>query len=140
MGWTSYHVEPMYDIGRQYINRKAECDRLFSNVTRDSTEREVDYEVLKSAMVGRTYYAAVKRTIYATETEPERSEVFAAVVVTSTNMGYYHNFMYNAMDETVGPCEHKCPKSILDLLTPTENEYAKEWRQRCYEYRAKTKQ
>ena len=41
MGWTSYHVEPMYDIGRQYINRKAECDRLFSNVTRDSTEREL---------------------------------------------------------------------------------------------------
>lgn len=140
MGWTSYHTYSTYKNGKQYIDRKAECDDLFNTVMSDSeTGREIDYEVLKSAMVGRTYYAAVQRTMCATETEPERSEVFAAVVVTSIDRRYYYNFMYNAMDETVGPCECKCPKSILDLLTPTDNECAKEWRRRCYEYRANSK-
>ena len=137
MGWTSYHAYPTYKNGKRYIDRKAECDKLFTNDNHDSTERKIDYEVLKSAMVGRTYYAAVKSTFCATKTELERSEVFAAVVVTSIDRRYYYNFMYNAMDETMGPCECKCPKSILDLLTPTENECAKDWRRRCYEYRAK---
>lgn len=37
------------------------------------------------------------------------------------------------MNETCGPCECNCPKRILDLLTPTSNETAKEWRNRCHE-------
>lgn len=33
-----------------------------------------------------------------------------------------------------------CPKSILDLLTKTDNEYSNEWRKRCYEQLAKAKE
>lgn len=40
------------------------------------------------------------------------------------------------MDESCGPNECACPKSILNLLTPTECEFAKKWRERCYEYHA----
>ena len=32
------------------------------------------------------------------------------------------------------PYHYECPKSILKLLTPTDNELANEWREKCYEY------
>lgn len=35
------------------------------------------------------------------------------------------------MDETCGPYECSCPKRILDKPSPTDNEYAKEWRKNC---------
>lgn len=40
-------------------------------------------------------------------------------------------FGYKDMDETMGPCECECPAAILDLLTPTDNGHANEWRARC---------
>jgi hypothetical protein len=36
------------------------------------------------------------------------------------------------MDESMGPFECNCPKSILELLSPTDNEYALNWRENCY--------
>lgn len=126
MGWTSYYVEPIYKNGKRFIDRKAECDKLFNC---DMIDNIGKFEVLKSTMIGSTYYAAVKRTTF----DPESTKVFAAVVLTHTNNKDYYNFAYKDMDESVGPCESKCPKSILDLLSPTENDYAKEWRKRCYE-------
>lgn len=135
MGWTSYHVEPTYKKGKPFIDRKAECDGLFCSdaISWETNAVVGKYEVLKSSMVGSTYYAAVKKTIFATETEPESVKVFAAVVLTAVDNKDYYNFAYKDMDETVGPGEDNCPKGILDLLTPTDYEYAKEWRKRCYE-------
>ena len=49
------------------------------------------------------------------------------------NMKDYYNFAYKDMDESYGPCQCDCPKGILDLLSPTENEYALQWRKACYE-------
>ena len=137
MGWTSYHVEATYNPkAKKYtIDRKAECDTLFNTdmVTGNDDRIIGKFEVLKSYMVGSTYYAAVKRTKFATETEPENSCVFAAVVLTQVDSKDYYNFAYKDMDETVGPYQYNCPKSILDLLSPTDNEYAKNWREQCYE-------
>ena len=134
MGWTSYHVPMEYKNGRHIIDRKAECDKLFnSDAIHHETKNVVGkYEVLRSCLNGTTYYAAVKKTRFATETEPEKSIVFAAIVLTSVNTKDYYNFAYKDMDETCGPCEYKCPKYILDLLSPTNNQYANEWRQNCY--------
>ena len=133
MGWTSYQATH-YKNGR--IDRKAECDSIFNNdmVTWDDDRKIIGkYEVLKSTMVGGTYYAAIKRTKFATETEPEQSLIFAMVCLTSTNMKDYYSFSYKDMDESMGPYCYDCPKSILDLLSPTDNEYANQWRQACYE-------
>ena len=130
MGWTEYHAS-CYKNGK--IDRKAECDALFNDDMVLDHKIIGKFEVLKSSMVGSTYYAAVKRTRFATETEPEKSCVFAAVCLTSTNMKDYYNFAYKDMDETCGPCNYDCPKKILDLLTPTDSEYAKNWREKCYE-------
>ena len=132
MGWTSYDAPTTYNSKtmRWEVDRKAECDKLFNcSMVNDLGK----YEVLKSRMVGSTYYAAVRMTKYATETESEQVQVIAAVVLTSTNIKDYYNFSYKDMDETVGPHESKCPKSILDMLTPTDSEFANAWRQRCYD-------
>lgn len=142
MGWTEYHAPIQYKNGRCSIDRKAECDKLFNDsmVTWDDDHKVIGkFEVLKSSMVGSTYYAAVKRTKFATETEPEMSSVFAAICLTSTNMKKYYNFAYKDMDESCGPYQYDCPKGILNLLTPTESEFANEWRKACYENLAKKK-
>ena len=112
MGWTSYHATH-YKNGK--IDRKAECDAMWND--------DPNFEVLKSSMVGRIYYAAIKRN----------ATVFGVVFITSTDAKDYFNFSYKDMDETVGPYRYDCPKSILDVLSPTDNEYAKEWRRKCYE-------
>ncbi len=42
-----------------------------------------------------------------------------------------YNFGYKEMSETEGPGASRCPKRILDLLTPTDNASALQWRGRC---------
>ena len=139
MGWTSYHASH-YKIakGRRTVDRKAECDAYFMEELNRG-----HYNVVKSTMIGSTYYAAVqalKRGIrqdennYIYEDIPENErETFAVVFLTSVDMKDHFNFSYKDMCESMGPCSYDCPKGILDLLSPTENEYANEWRQKCYE-------
>jgi hypothetical protein len=142
MGWTSYHATH-YKNGR--VDRKAECDAYFlEGLNRGH------FDVLKSSMVGSTYYAAVKplkksngkdengNYIYVDMSKAEQF-VFAVVFLTSTNQKDYYNFSYKDMSEDMGPYECDCPKSILDLLTPTDNENANEWRKACYERHANKK-
>ena len=59
MGWTEYHATH-YKHGK--IDRKAECDELFNDFMVDKNNNRIGkFEVLKSTMVGSTYYAAVKK-------------------------------------------------------------------------------
>lgn len=127
MGWLEYHAEH-YKNGK--VDRKAEMD---SKYNWEDESRKV--EVLKSSMVGSTYYAAVKSFNKTNGYEC----VTAAICLTSTNNKDYYNFAYKGMDESCGPYKYDCPKGILDLLTPTESEFAKEWRKACYENLAKKK-
>ena len=132
MGWTSYRVEPKYKNGKAYIDRKEECDKLFNQpmVASDSKEHIGKYEVVKSSVVGTTYYAAVKITKFA---EPEKAITFAAVVLTSIDNDSHYNFSYKDMEESMGPCKYDCPIGILNILSPTENKHALEWREKCRE-------
>lgn len=127
MGWLEYRAEH-YKNGK--VDRKAEMD---SKYNWEDESRKV--EVLKSSMVGSTYYAAVRSFNKKNGFEC----VTAAICLTSTNNKDYFNFAYKGMDESMGPYRYDCPKGILDLLTPTENEYANEWRKACYENLAKKK-
>jgi len=140
MGWTSYHASHYkYVKGKRVIDRKAECDAYFM----EGLNRGY-YNVLKSTMVGSTYYAAIQalkrcagkdendKYIYEDIPENER-KTFAVIFLTSTDIKDYYNFSYKDMDETVGPYKRDCPKGILDLLSPTESEWANEWRKECYE-------
>jgi len=60
-------------------------------------------------------------------------EVFAMVCLIHYNPKSYHNFSYKDMEETAGPYYYNCPERILNLLTPTTNQYAMEWRRECRE-------
>lgn len=130
MGWTSTNVQVKYKNGKAYIDRKEECDRLYNQpmVTMESKEPIGKYEVIKSSVIGGTYYAAVKKTKFA---EPDKAVIFAAICLTSTKIDETYNFFYKDMDETCNPYKYDCPVGILNLLSPTNNEYALEWRRQC---------
>jgi hypothetical protein len=51
-----------------------------------------------------------------------------------------HTFGYKEMSEDCGPCQTRCPERILKLLTPTENKYAQDWRNECWENIKKAKE
>ena len=108
MGWD-FGTAKHYKNGR--IDRKAEVRDILTP----------ENSVLKDSMVGSTYYAAIK--------DKKTGEVFCGVILTRTREGW--EFGYKALTEYDGPVEDKCPKSILDLLTPTDNKYALGWRERC---------
>lgn len=132
MGWTSSHA--VYYKSDGQVDRKAECDAYFE----EGLNRGY-YKVLKSAMVGTVYYAAVKQlSRYSSKEENKREEIpekdqkiFGVVFLTSVNQKDYYNFSYKNIAENMGPAEDLCPTSILDLLSNTDNEYAIEWRKRC---------
>lgn len=124
MGWTYYDAPVQYRNGKRYIDRKAECDKLFN-----WHEEHKEVKVLKSAMVGSTYYAAVQTSVDDTPVD-----ICAVIVLTKTDCKSDWNFGYKNMDETMLPYYYSCPNSILKLLTPTTNEYALNWRESCKKY------
>jgi hypothetical protein len=142
MGWTSYHATH-YKKGN--IDRKAECDAYW-----EEGLNRGHFEVVKSTIKGSVYYAAVKPLkkcigknekgeYQYTDIPLSEQKIFGVVFLTSTDSKDYYNFSYKDMDETVGPYYYDCPKSILDILSPTDNEHAIKWREKCYEQIKKNK-
>lgn len=113
MGWT-YTKQPR-EGWKNYMN--AMCTWESDGVKR---------RVLDSAIVHRrTYYAAMEITGPGKE-----REVIAVVCLLDYRPKDRQPFGYKTMDESVGPNECACPERIFKLLTPTEHEYAKSWRER----------
>lgn len=124
MGWTSTNSYYFKQKGRKRIvDAKAECDSYW---------QRGPYKLIKSTMKSSTYYAAVQRT--------DTGVVFAAVFLTSTKRSPGYNFSYKPMTEGEGPSARECPAHILDLLTPTTNNYAVEWREDCRKYARKQRE
>lgn len=88
-----------------------------------------NYTVLDVAIVHRNeLYAAVK--------EKKSGNVYAIVYMLQWSRDYY-NFSYKSMPEFAGPVISNCPERILKLLTDldendTKNEFAIDWRKRCW--------
>lgn len=106
MGWSTYH-RPAGQTDREH----------FQGEIREGLT------ILDSSTKGNVFYAACK--------DEQTGEVFALVYLIQRNPRDYFNFSVKAMDETVGPCYYDCPARILDLLTETQSDYAKEWRDKC---------
>lgn len=127
MGWTSYQATHYNSKGN--IDRKAECDYIMN--------RSGYTRVIKSSMVGAIYYAACSYTNkffeeFKDKEHEYKDKVFAVVFITSVdNKDPYFNFSYKDMSEDMGPCYYDCPNSILKLLTPTDSEFANDWREAC---------
>ena len=119
MGWLFMTSLDGHSGPRPYL------DAQFTYGTPGATSR-----VLRSALVGmRTYYAAVEHV----RNPGGAREVWAAVCLVRYNPRDRQGdiFGYKDMSESMGPCECACPEPILELLTPTDNQNALNWRQRC---------
>jgi len=122
MGWMCTHKPKGQSVSDYFIND--------SGAFRWSDDSPNTYKVLDSAFVNLSeFYAAVE----AIDKKTGVRRVWAAIVLVSFEKGTWNNFCYKDMDESCGPCAKNCPKRILDLLTPTEYEYALNWREACYQ-------
>lgn len=142
MGWTEYRATHFNNNGT--VNRKAECDAYFL----ESLNRG-HYRVVKSVMVGSVYYGAItplKRPIKGTDGNPltdangwyiyediphDEHEVIGVVMLTYVRSK--DRFGYKLISETMGPNRCECPRSVLSKLTPTDSQWANDWRQKCLE-------
>lgn len=118
MGWTYTNKSSLNSAGN-YIK-----DNLLT-----WNNPEYQYKVLDGGVVKfRTYYGAVEKINLKTG----QRDVFAVVILLNYCRKDYYNFGYKDMDESMGPYEDNCPKRILELLTPTDNKNANDWRERCW--------
>jgi hypothetical protein len=90
------------------------------------------YELLDAALVQRT-------TLYAAIKNKETSEVFCVVYLIRWSPKSWDNFCYKDMTEFSGPGQCNCPKRIMKLLSPLNDEndpngWAREWRKRVENY------
>lgn len=60
-------------------------------------------------------------------------EIIGVVCALSYKNNDYHNFGFKDIDETMHPYYYDCPEKILKMLTPTENEHANKWRDKCWQ-------
>lgn len=136
MGWT--HCFDGIRKPNGEIDRRRECDKIFTWVSRDERWNvRCGCRVLKSAMVGSVYYAAVERYNNYTGFR----DVGAAVCLTCGRTRWDGTaWGYKDMDETMGPYYYDCPVSILNLLSPTDNQTANEWREECRRHAAKARE
>lgn len=125
MGWLYMPSLGAFDTPKGYL----EDQFTYDGETKTSS-------IVASATVGmRTWYAACRQVNKSTG----RAETFAIVCLIRYNLRDKEGmiFGYKDMSEHMGPCESECPTKILDLLGPTDSEYALAWRQRCRDHRAK---
>jgi len=119
MGWLF-----MDNLGG-YLTPKAYLEDQYNFENEEGTS-----EILASAMLKMTtWYAACRQF----NKKTGMTETFALVVLVKYNKRASDGmiFGYKDMAETAGPNESECPERILDMLGPTTNEYAQEWRARC---------
>lgn len=126
MGWLSMQSLGGHRGPREYL------DAQFTYENEDHRSK-----VLRSAVVRRTYYAAVETT----HAKTAEREVWALVCLVKYNPRASDGFIfsYKSMEEMMGPYYFDCPAAVLDLLTPTTNAHALEWRKACREKAAAEK-
>lgn len=116
MGWFEGYAHHFDKRGN--VDRKKEARAVFSD----------ESCILKDALVGTTYYAAIKT---------RDGTVCIYVALTSTREGRY--FAYKPMDASMGPCQYNCPESILKLNT-NHSDFTDEWIQKCRDNTARKKE
>lgn len=133
MGWLHSFSSPysVWKNGKETMppaSRQKEIDKMLTWESKDKDGNILStHKVLKSSMVGSVYYAAVT-----TEKPGQPTVVWAAVFLTCGRVKHDGCIWgYKDMDETMHPYYYDCPAGILALLTPTDNDSANEWRERC---------
>lgn len=125
MGWIS-KKSSFYTNGT--VDRKAECDDIYTFDIIEDDKIVGKQTVLKSAQKGSIYYAAVRHERY----DKGTNVIYGIITKTSVRKKEYFDFSYKTMSEDMNPYYYECPVGILKLLSPTDNEYALRWREKCY--------
>lgn len=138
MGWTTcfYASNWKYVNGKRVVDRKKECDSICTWERKEPVTGADGHvyppmkdTVLKSALVGSVYYAAIRR-----EKEGKKPFVWAAVYLTCGKSRHDGTVWgYKGMSEESLPFYYDCPAGILALLSPTDDKEANEWRRLCRE-------
>lgn len=112
MGWT-------YTANRFYS--EADLTEFFQ-------ENLIGSTILASAVVDNVFYAAVS-----SPKKPAKVWAYIALLdfLEEDEDEDGMRFGFKEMDETSGPAARTCPAKILDLLTPTDHQWALEWRFAC---------
>ena len=119
MGYWGHYIGGKAPTGQERVELVLE-ENGFHN--RRAENNGTVWEVVDTAIRGSVVYCAIRIT------RDGKSTVYGEVNLTFWNDGY---LMVKSMEETMGPAEDKCPKHILDKLSPTEHEFALDWRERC---------
>lgn len=77
---------------------------------------------------GSEFYAAVKDSV--------RNVVFGLVVLIHSEDG---EIVYKEMTDSCGPCYYHVSAKVLNALSDTDDEYSREWREKCREELQKKK-
>lgn len=109
MGWTSISAS---DVGRT-------ANEINQFLIKEM-ERGGHLKVLDVSKKGNVVYMAVRQI--------KLGNIFAAVIPYSFDKG---EFFWKEMDDSCGPVQKDCPKRILNQLTPTDSEFANQWRKEC---------
>lgn len=90
-------------------------------------------EVVKATIKNGVVYGAIRNL--------KTNDVWAMVSLLKFRKdGWQTEMLAKNMSEDMMPYYFDCPKSILDLLTKTDNKHSNEWRKRCYEQLANQKE
>jgi len=131
MGWT-YTYRGSIPV-KEFLNERINCE------TEHARWKVLDIAIVKM----RTAYMAVE--IIRRDKETGQLDTATRKVVAFVFLLDYrpsdpdYDMGYKDMDESMGPCKSECPERILNLLTPTDHEYALAWRQRCRDNIARKK-
>lgn len=97
-----------------------------------------EVDVLKEASRGNEDLVAelVDDVVYIAEESmiAGKRTVYALVILTDvTKEDGVYIYGEKLLHEDCGPAATACPENILKLLTPTDSEFANEWRQACWD-------
>ena len=131
-------------MGWIYTHRGSTPIKEFLTDRLNCESKHASYKIIDIAIVRmRTAYMAVeiiRRNQKTGLLDIETREVVAFVFLLDYRPSDTdYDIGYKDMDESMGPYQSECPERILNLLTPTENENALAWRQRCRENIARKK-
>lgn len=106
MGWTSTH-RPAGMTTLDFF--RGEFPNLFTehDVVAHNSDREGFYAAMRDRGTG---------------------EVWALVVAVQRTPSAHFNYTYKEMQDSMGPGYYGASRAVLDALTPTESQWANEWR------------
>lgn len=138
MGWTETQAYCRKSNGTADI--KADLDRLFESTTSVFCKRIIKSQIAKAqyghSSQSKVYYGALECQeqpyhVMQRNDGGDGRTVTCVVVLIEPASDPRFDYMYKEMDEFCAPSEAACPASILNLLTPTDSEWANEWRAEC---------